>query len=382
MAKSRRAKGEGSVFKDKQGYWNAQLLLGYSEKNGKPVFKKFRSKKQSVVIEKMNQYKLSTGKINPNGIENVTLETLLNAYLDLKKGTIRETSYNSLIVTRNLIISRIGHLDISDVNAEIIQKDLIADLSQSHAYSTVHKAYVLLNECMKYALGKDYILKNPCISVKLPSKENFKSKEIHCLNDGEIKRFKKAATSEKATMKMPKYQYGNIMCLIIYTGLRVSELCALKWEDVDLQGRKLTVAKSIAVVYRNGKRTLIVQNTTKSGKTRIVPLNDKAVEILSKQAMLVGNRTDAYIVNGKTDIADKTVVANSYRAICKSAEITDGSGIHTLRHTFASLAIRRGVDIKVVSEILGHASTSFTYNTYVHVIEEQKIDAVNLLNNI
>ena len=181
---------------------------------------------------------------------------------------------------------------------------------------------------------------------------------------------------------MPKYQYGLIITLIIYTGLRVGELCALQWKDIDWNNRKMVISKSVGVVYENKKRKLVVQNTTKSGKIRYVPLNDKAIDILTKQREFIGGDKTDYIVNGSSAIVDKTVVANTYPKICKAAGIENPNGIHSLRHTFASLALRKGVDIKVISDILGHASVNFTYNSYVHIIDEQKINAVDLLNNI
>ena len=377
---ARRAKGEGSVYKDKQGYWNAQIIIGYQ--NGKPQYKKFRSKKQGIVVDKMNTYKLSIGNAPAEVISGINLSSLLSLYTDMKKGSIRQASYDSLLVTQNLITSRIGKYYVPDLTPEIIQRQLINPMCETHAYSTIHKAYVLLNECLEFAIMKDYILKNPCRQVKMPSKENFESKEIRILSDDEIVAFKQAATSTKKTIAIPQYQYGLIITLIIYTGLRVGELCALRWEDVDFENRKLTVGKSIGVVRVNGKRTLIVQNTTKSGKTRYVPLNNSAIDILHRQHDLVGGDGQSFIVNGNTDIVDKSVVATSYGKICDRAGIANHSGIHSLRHTFASLALKKGVDIKVISDILGHASVNFTYNTYVHIIEEQKLNAVDLLNNI
>lgn len=377
---ARRAKGEGSVYKDKQGYWNAQVLIGY--KNGKAQYKKFRSKKQGVVVDKMNAYKLSTGNAPAEIVEGVDLKTLLGIYTDMKKSSLRPASYDSLVVTQNLINERIGKYLIPDLSPEMIQQRLINNMCDTHAYSTIHKVYVLLNECLEFAINKDYITKNPCRQVKMPKKENFAKKEIRILSDEEIAIFKAAATVMRKTVAMPKYQYGLIITLILHTGLRVGELCALRWEDIDFTGRKLTVNKSVNVMRQNGKRTLVIQQTTKSGKTRFVPLNNSAVDILQRQRQMVGGEDRDYIVNGCAKIVDKTVVASSYGKICDAAGITNHSGIHSLRHTFASLALKRGVDIKVISDILGHASVNFTYNTYVHIIDEQKINAVDLLNDI
>ena len=157
---ARRAKGEGSVYKDKQGYWNAQIIIGYQ--NGKPQYKKFRSKKQGVVVDKMNTYKLSIGNVPAEVISGINLSSLLSLYTDMKKGSIRQASYDSLLVTQNLITSRIGKYYVPDLTPEIIQRQLINPMCETHAYSTIHKAYVLLNECLEFAIMKDYILKNPC----------------------------------------------------------------------------------------------------------------------------------------------------------------------------------------------------------------------------
>ena len=72
----------------------------------------------------------------------------------------------------------------------------------------------------------------------------------------------------------------------------------------------------------------------------------------------------------------------TFRQIQKRCEISPQYGVHTLRHTFASIMFMNGVDVKTVSAILGHSGTNITYNTYIHLIQEQKIDAMKILNNI
>ena len=109
-------------------------------------------------------------------------------------------------------------------------------------------------------------------------------------------------------------------------------------------------------------------------------MNDKAVEVLKRQKELVGGTADDYIVNGCRDIVVVSDLDNCYGFIAKKAKITNPQGVHTLRHTFASLAIRASVNVKVVSKILGHSSVAFTYNTYVHIFEEMEAAAVNELN--
>lgn len=384
---ARRAKGEGSIYKDNQGYWNAQIQIGYSQ-NGKPKYKKFRSKKQGEVVEKMNNFKLGAGTASATTAQSITLEDLLTTYLEtVKKASIRSTSYDSVLISANQVKEHLGYLSLGTLTPEIIQTDLINKMIElDYAHGTIHKAYVILNECLNHAVLKDYIMKNPCVGVKLPSKDNFDKKDRRFLTDEEIQMFKDQACSTQANFNIPKYVYGNIICLILYTGLRVGELSALKWRDIDFERKILSVNKAVVVVYdystKPKKRTLTVQDTTKSGKPRIIPLNKKAIEILETQRSIYGGDNDCFIVNGTKQIPDKTVIANSYGKIARAAKIPNPSGIHTLRHTFASSAIRKGVDIKVVSEILGHASVTFTYNTYVHIIDEQKAQAVRLLEDL
>ena len=380
----RRAKGEGSVFKDKQGYWNAQIVIGVKP-DGKPKYKKFRSKKQSVVVEKMRLYKLSFGTLTFNFISSIALDELLISYTEnIKRLSIRATSYDSVVISVNQVNKHIGHFCLTELTPEIIQIQLINKMcDEGYAWGTVQKAYVILNECLKYAVNKEYISKNPCDAVKMLSKDIFNKKEIRFLTDEEIRAFKDNANSNRAKSNLPNYIYGNIICLVLYTGLRVSELCALKWRDINAEKKTASINKTVVVVYdhkaKPKKRTLAVQPTTKSGRTRVVPLNKKAMEIIDFQRKYYGGNADCFIVNGTTHIPDKTVVASAYTKIARAAKIDNPSGIHTLRHTFASLAIRKGVDIKVVSEILGHAIVALTYNTYVHIIDEQKVQAVELL---
>lgn len=383
----RRAKGEGSVYKDKQGYWNAQIVVGY--KDGKKQYKRFRSKSQAEVLNRVNTYKLEIGKATKTVVNGTYLEDLVDTYVNnIKRLSVRATTLNSVMITAEQIRSHIGHYIITDLTPEIIQIVLVNKMfDENYAHSTIHKALILLNECMRYAVEKDYITKNPCSAVKLPNKENFENKDIRFLTDEEIEAFKIQANILMKGAPLPKYIYGNILCLILYTGLRIGELCGLKWSDVDFEKKRLRVNKAVAVVYKdipNGKkqRTLILQNTTKSGKPRTITLNSKAIEILQKQRDYVGGSSDDFIVNGSTDIVDKGVVGNSYGKIARAAKIPNPTGVHTLRHTFASSAIRKGANIKVVSEILGHASTSFTYNTYVHIIDDQKFEVTDLLEDL
>ena len=389
MGKKLRAKGTGSIYKNEKGYWTGQIIIG-STPDGKTKYKRFMGKTQAIVVEKMKQYEMMKPTKTTEIVEKIALEEYMKYYLTtVKKNSIKPASYDRDYKTyENQIKPRIGHYNIDDITSDIIQRELIANLVASgYSYSTIHKSFVLVNETLKHALLQDRIAKNPCIAVKLPKRENISHKEIRFFTDTEIESFKSQAVKMFSTGK-PRYKYGNILCLILYTGLRGGELCSLKWEDINFDKKQIRVDSNTIAVYDYDEendtksRKVIEQTSTKNSKVRIVPLNKKAIEILNAQRKLVGGLDMDYIISGDNEAVEVGNVTNCYENICKGAKIKNALGVHTLRHTFASNAIRKGVDIKVISEILGHSSVTFTYNTYVHIIDEQKKNAVDLLDDM
>lgn len=109
---------------------------------------------------------------------------------------------------------------------------------------------------------------------------------------------------------------------------------------------------------------------------RIVPLNQRALELFRDRLKQCPRGSNAYLVTLKDKGFNLPTLNKHYKKICASAGLESVKGAHDLRHTFDSKLIRAGTDIKVVSELLGHASVSFTYNTYVHLLEDQKEQAV------
>ncbi len=376
----------GSIYQDKDGYWNARFSIGRTS-TGAIKYKKFRSKNKKTVVTKMKEFMLNNNLQSPVEGENTYLDEFLKAYIiSVKKIRLKATSYDRVYRTYELHISpRIGFYRIRDLTSSIIQSELINDmLSAGYSYSSIHKSYILLNECLRYAVQNNVIHSNPCTAVVEPNKKNFELKEVRFLTDEEIHKFVSHASLIYTTGK-PRYIYGKAITLIIYTGLRGGELCGLKWKDINFETKTLTIKRNTAIIYKeeNGKRvrSAIVQNSTKTND-RTIPLNSKALSILRDlKEQNRGGRED-FIINGCKNIITVDTLSDSYTNIATMAGIDNPLGIHTLRHTFASLMIRRGIDIKVVSDILGHTSTSFTYNTYVHLVQEQKAMALKLLEDI
>ncbi len=378
--------GSHSIYKTKDGRWIAQIVIGKTE-NGTLKYKRFSSDKQYVVLEKMREFE--QGFTRTKDANKSYLSDFLDGYIfNVKKNVLKPSSFDRDVRTSNLIKRYIGNYLIEQLTAPFIQSDLINKLKEDgYSYSTIHKVYVLLNECLQYAVDTDKLIKNPCKLVKQPPKKMFERKEIRWLSEEEIDIFKKQATLKYKTGR-ERYIYGLPISLIIYTGLRCGELAALKWSDIDFENKKIYVKKNIVTVYDyetpNKKiRKVDLQTSTKTSEGRTIPLIKNAETILNniKTRYKTINRDD-FIINNSNKMIAVDILSDAYTNIATAAGIKKPLGIHTLRHTFASLLIKKSVDIKIVSEILGHKDVAFTYNTYVHILEEQKEQAMKLLDEI
>ena len=174
--------------------------------------------------------------------------------------------------------------------------------------------------------------------------------------------------------------------LDINTGLRIGELIALDWKDVNFQEKTISVHKTAVMIQNRDKNgepvkgvSQIIQESPKTSKSiRTVTLNEKALAALERLKERAGNSPYVF----PTQTGARLVMPSlekQYGNVASHCDIKDTS-FHSLRHTFATRLFERGADVKDVSTLLGHASISITYNTYIHVIESRKSTITDLLN--
>lgn len=378
--KVRHVKGIGSISYDSsKEQWVGQVETGrYS--NGRVKFKRFYSSNQNDVLYKMKQFKESLVVVDaPN--DSIGVEEYFKSFLiNVKKPKLKPASYTRDLCTwNNNVKPYIGGYYLHELSPSIIQNEMInVLLLKGLSHSTIHKAYVLTNEALKYAQRQSILKNNPCDLVDMPSKKIFtETKEIRFFNDDEINRFINTALNEK--WHRTDYNNGLAIVSLIYTGLRAGELIGLKWGDINFDDNYIKVRSNVAVIYDESGRHVIEQSSTKTRKSRIVHMTKSAYKYLTELYTIRSPKKNDYVFlcGGNRDLSS---LSSSYLAICNKAGIDNPQGLHTLRHTFASLMIRKGVDIKIISEMLGHASVSFTYNTYVHLLEEEKAKTIQQLD--
>ena len=375
MGGTRRQNGEGSIFQVSENKWVAKISLG-TKPDGSTKIKQFSGKTEAIVKKKLRDFKKSTSFSKKHAPSNLTVHLYFSNWLcNYKYNKLKPSSYDRLESTVvNHIFPSIGGLKIHSVTRDDIQI-LINQLynEKKLSFSSVKKVYVALNSCFNHALMDEAMSKNPCVGIVLPSASD-RTKQISSLGEEEIKLLKKEVAGLNAEGE-PLYYYGYAYLLILNTGLRMGEALSLTWEDVDLKNKTITVSKNSILTKKrdaSGNKTggceLQIQNSTKtSSGNRTIPINQSAMEALLK--LKHGNSTEYVISNSRHKSVLPSNFERTFFLILKNAGIEKHYGVHALRHTFASMLFSKGVDVKIVSRLLGHSSVKITYDTYVHLFE-------------
>ena len=377
------AYGDGSIYKRNDGKWVAK----YTVRPGvKPKY--FYGKSESEVKRKLRAYKQSpeiAAQATPTKMQ--LKEYMLSWLRVFKRPTVKSSTYDRIeSVINGTIVPQIGDLDIGSITSLDYQKFINGLMDEGKSYWVIKKAYDTLNDCLDHAVKNGDLSTNPMATVGAPSKANFDQADTRALTQEEETALLAELDRKFVSSGREVYNYKYAYILLLNTGMRLGEVVALDWDDVDFDAKTISVSKN-AVMVRDrdkdgsptGGQTQVIQPTPKTkSSNRTIPLNAKAIDALKNLKEFAGD--SQCVIN----------TSNHTRPLCgallkqinvayKKCGIHD-AGIHTLRHTFATRLFERGAQVKDVSVILGHSSVGITANTYIHVIEDRKQDVVNLLD--
>lgn len=380
---SRRDKGEGSISKRKDGTWTARLDIGTTPE-GKRKIKAFYGKTENEVKKKLREFKKELAKTDYTEIKKLTVSELTKEWLSTKIFEIKAGSYDRIEATiNNQIIPQIGHYQITSVTTSDIQQMINNLANQNYSYSIIKKAYNAINGCFKYAIDNQYLTQTPVKNIVLPKQKEKKKSDIEFFNDDEINLINRHSIEKYSTGKYI-YKHGYAFPLLLNTGLRVGELLALKWKNVDFDNMQIhIVATRGQIIDRSSdkKRYIVVDKNTKTESSyRTVPINKQAYEALMHFRNFNYNN-DYVMANSDNNVVSYRNLHRAFSKILEKSNINHGT-VHSLRHTFATKLFHNGIDTKIISDLLGHSDVSITYNIYTHVIKEQKMKAVKVLDDI
>ena len=237
-----------------------------------------------------------------------------------------------------------------------------------YAFAQCTKLQNVIQNSLKMAYTLGYVKEYAGDNIKRPKAQE---KKVECFSASEQKQI------EAYVLKGKPKLFGIILCL--YAGLRIGELLALEWSDIDLMKAELRVNKTCHDGKdKNGVFARIVDTPKTSSSIRTIPLPRQIVPLLRE---VKKKSHSIYVIsNGEKPIAIRSY-QRSFDLVLKNLNIPH-KGFHSLRHTFATRALECGMDVKTLSEILGHKNPTVTLNRYVHSLMEHKKEMMNKLGKL
>lgn len=291
----------------------------------------------------------------------------LNDWLALYvKPTVKIRTYQKYEqICRVHIVPAVGDNDIDNLSSIVLQK-FIVSLTEKLSPNTVNNIITVLQKSLKTAVVIGICKEQfACTIIRPKTKE----KCIECFSLTEQKQIEKYVMTATKTKL-----FGIVLCL--YTGLRIGELLALEWSDINFQNGLLSVNKSCHYGKNaSGIYARIIDTPKTEQSNRLIPLPKP---ILSRLKAIQKNCTCKFVINDRNKPVPTRSYQRSFELVLLHLNISR-KGFHALRHTFATRALESGMDVKTLSELLGHKNATVTLNRYVHSLMEHKTDMINRL---
>ena len=377
MAK-KRANGEGNIRKRKDGRWEGRYTAGHDPETGKAIYKNVLGRTQAEAKAKLKAAIEETKVLDVTKVGKYTVGTWMDEWFEnYAKVKVRPSSHQTYRgYIDNHIKPNIGKIPLEKLTSLELQKlykklltsgriDRIESKHQAKGLSpkTVRNIHQIITSAMKLAKEQKIIATDPTEGCALPKLEH---KEMKTLPIEQLTSFLREAT-ESGVFEM--------YYLELATGLRRGELLGLKWQDVDFNQGTITVRRQISRI--NGQ---VVEAPLKTKNAyRVIPLGEQALAVLQSQQEKTHSEYAFPSPNGGPISPDS--VRNMLRRVLKRAGLPYVR-FHDLRHTFATLALQNGVDVKTVSSILGHFSAGFTLDTYAHVTTTAQREAAKKMDSV
>ncbi len=278
--------------------------------------------------------------------------------------TVKQRTYEKYErICRLKLVPVLGNYELDELSPSVLQR-CIADMVPSFSAITVNIAVSVLKSSLKKAVAYGHAAREFSGVISRPRAPEQK---VECFTREEQKKL------EAYILKSDRKKLvGVLLCL--YTGLRIGELLALTWDDIDFAAGVLSVTRSCHDGWSEAGFYQIVEAPKTGSSTRLIPLPKQLLCILKRLKKEGGG---PYVIGGK----DPTPVRSyqrTFELLQKKLHIPHRR-FHVLRHTFATRALECGMDVKTLSEILGHKNPTVTLNRYVHSLMEHKQQMMNRL---
>lgn len=292
------------------------------------------------------------------------LSTCINSWLKSAKIRCKKTTYsNYQYVVNAHILPKFKNVLVKNINNDLINDFTNNLLESGLKEKTVKDILIILSQIFSYS--------NIDIKISMPK---VKRKSIQILSKEE------QLLLETELFKNLNFKtLGIFVCL--YTGIRIGELCALKWEDIDLINYNINIKSTITRIKNDDNKTLnktviLIDSPKSNSSIRVIPIPGFLVKYLKRYSK--GIDSSAFFLTGTVKYIEPRNYFNFYKRFMRNIGIGQYN-FHALRHTFATRCVEAGFDAKLLSEILGHSNVSITLERYVHPTYDSKVIMMNKL---
>ena len=296
------------------------------------------------------------------------LKELLELWLErYMKHTIKIRTYNRYKSICDLhLIKDLGEYEFDELKPNVLQDFLLKKIDNKYSTNTIKGIVSVLKQALKLAITLEFVDKEYCSNLKMPSSEE---KEISVFTK------KEQQVIESFCLNHKKRNYIGIV-IFLYTGIRLGELLALTWDDIDFNSNLLTINKTSYSAKVDGKTQIIVDKPKTKKSNRVIPLPNQLVKLLK---IIKKESNSKYVITTRNSgMVGNRSYQRTFKFILKKVNVPYRN-FHSLRHTFATNAIELGMDVKTLAEILGHTNAMITLNRYSHSLLNYKIEMMNKL---
>ena len=362
-----------NIYKRKDGRYEGRYVVG--RKNGRTQFgyvygNQFTDVRYRLLQKKAAQLALQGSSSWQLGQKRMVSDWLREWIENEVLGSVKPSSYQTYLnQMHHHLIPKLGNFYLTQLSPSILQ-GFINELQESgFAPGTISGIFRLLSSAMRAALDEGLIRKNPCKKIRIQQSEWAEQRVL--------------SRSEQDLLKASAEQASDVPALLsLYTGMRLGEICALKWSDIDWHAQTVTVRRTVQRVRKfkdatSGKKTILMIGTPKSlHSQRVIPLPEFVLDRLLQLSKSAD--TDGFVFGATGRAMEPRTAQRHFKRFMERLGI-DNIHFHSLRHSFATRLLELGVDIKTISALLGHGSVKTTLDFYGHSLLDGQRNAIERL---
>ncbi len=366
-----------NIYKRKDGRWEGRYL---TYKNGAKKYisvygRTYASVKDKLLTARQNAVIEQEANNLPDC--SLTVQNLFAHWLREKAAVIKPSSYIRYTGLLNAhLLPALGNCAVSRLTVQKIAAFLQEKLHNGRldkkgglSAKTIADILCLIKSAVKMAL-RDFNLSQAAAILTMRPPMPVRSRKPEILNENEC------TNLSRQIVRRPESEAAAVL-FCLNTGLRLGEVCALRWSDIDFEAKMLTISHTVQRVTQNGKSVLLLQSPKTEAGKRTIPLTAEIILMLQRR---LKEHSREYVFGTDNPLEPRTLQYR-FTSLLQKCNIRRRN-FHSLRHTFASRFVALGGDVKSLSEILGHANVRTTMQLYVHPSLEQKRADMELVNTM